>query len=158
MLKPFVSEFRPDLFVRLARHWLGGEAYNAPPLANFLNNLKTRADIGTKLTVPYSASIQHPQTWFQRHLLRRFWENGVLVTSCHAILGRNSAKIQMLLECRISKKSATNKHLNMYNRTLYKTAISDFSKFRTLYHSTLFWTLYTLYKIALKIKIWINRK
>ena len=41
----------------LTRHWLGGLAKNAPPLANFLNNLKTSADIDAKLTVPYTASF-----------------------------------------------------------------------------------------------------
>ena len=49
----------------------GGGSYNAP-LANFLNNLKTRADIGAKLTVPYSASIWHPQIKFQRNSFRSF--------------------------------------------------------------------------------------
>ena len=79
----------------------GGGAKNAPPIANFLNNLKTWADIGAKRTVPYSASIWHPETKFKRNPLRHLWENGVLVTSCRAILGRKSANVQMLLECRI---------------------------------------------------------
>ena len=81
---------------------LAGGAYNAP-LANLLNNVKTRAGFDAKLTVPYSASIWHPQTRFQRNPSRSFWENSVLVTSCHAIFGRKSANIQMLLECRLLK-------------------------------------------------------
>ena len=57
----------------LTRHWLGGGANIAPlPLANFLNNFKTRADIDATLTVPYSASIWHPQTKFQENPLRSF--------------------------------------------------------------------------------------
>ena len=32
-----------------------------------------------------------------------FLENGILVMSCHAILGRKSPDIQMLLECRLFK-------------------------------------------------------
>ena len=80
-----------------------GGAYNAPPPANFLNNSKKRADIDAKLTVPYSAPIWHPQTKFQRNPPRNFWEKGVLVKLCLAILGRKMANIQMLLECRILK-------------------------------------------------------
>ena len=33
--------------------------YNAPPLANFLDNLKTSADVDAKLAAPYAASIWH---------------------------------------------------------------------------------------------------
>ena len=55
---------------RLARHWLGG-TYNAP-LENFLNNLKSGADIGAKLAVPYTALIWHIRIKFQRHLSKRF--------------------------------------------------------------------------------------
>ena len=46
---------------------LAGGHITPPPLANFLNNLKMRAGIGAKLTVPYSESIWHPQTKFQRN-------------------------------------------------------------------------------------------
>ena len=44
----------------------GGGAY-MPPLASFLNNLKTRADVDAKLTVPYSVSILHPEATFLRN-------------------------------------------------------------------------------------------
>ena len=81
-----LSAFRA---LSLTRHWLGGGgAHNAPPLANFLKNLKKREDIDAKLTVRYSTSIWHPQTKFQQNPSRTFWENGVLVMSCLAILGQ----------------------------------------------------------------------
>ena len=35
------------------------------PLANFLNNLKTRADIDAKLAMPHSVSIGHIHTKFR---------------------------------------------------------------------------------------------
>ena len=55
------------------------------PLAGFLNNLKTRAAIDAKLTVPYSVANWHLETKFQRNLSRILRENCILVTSCHAI-------------------------------------------------------------------------
>ena len=92
--EPKSPPFNPPL----AGRW--GEYRPPPHLVNFLNNLKAKSDIDAKLTVRYSASLWHPQTKFQRNLLRSVWENEVLVTSCHAILGRTSANIQMLLERR----------------------------------------------------------
>ena len=50
----------------------GGGEYRSPPLANFLNNFKTRQDIGAKVTVPNSASIWDPQTKFQQNPSRSF--------------------------------------------------------------------------------------
>ena len=45
--------------------WKGG-AYNAPPLADFLNNLKSRKDIDAKLRIPYQTSIWDLYTSFSK--------------------------------------------------------------------------------------------
>ena len=45
----------------------GGDALRHPTLASLLNNLKTSADIETKLAVPYTALIWDIHTKFQRN-------------------------------------------------------------------------------------------
>ena len=109
-------------------------AYKRPSHpANFLNHLKTKADIDAILTVPYSASIWHPQNKISAKSVKKFWENTVLVTSCYAILGKKTANIQMLLECRMLKYNVTSKHQKMSNYTLHITIfqIFDFLLFLT---------------------------
>ena len=61
------------LYVRVNPPLAGGRK-TPPPLANFLNNLKTSAYINAKLTVPYTASIWHIHTKFQRNPSEFFFE------------------------------------------------------------------------------------
>ena len=92
---------RVSSFCALNPPLAGRGAHNAPPPSELSQHLKTRADIGVKPTVPYSALIWHQQTKFGRNPSKSFWENDLLVTSCNAIFGQNTANIQMLLEGRI---------------------------------------------------------
>ena len=108
----------------------GGRAYNASFLENFLDNFKTSADINAKQAVSYTASISHIHTQSERNPPKGFWENGVLVTSCHTILGRKTADIQWLLECRVLKRNTGKKRYpKMPNTAFYKMAISDYPYF-----------------------------
>ena len=52
-----------------------------------------------------------------------FKENGVLMTSYQAILGKKTVNIQMLLKCRVLNWNAAKKHQKMSNYTLYKMVI-----------------------------------
>ena len=66
MLGMKASNFNPPL--------AGGGGRITAPLANFLNNLKTSADIDGKLAVPYAASIWHIQQNFseiRRNLFKK---------------------------------------------------------------------------------------
>ena len=59
-----------------------------PPLSNIRDNLRTTWDIATKLSVPYRTSIWHLVWKFCQIWSENFWENDVLVTSCHEILSK----------------------------------------------------------------------
>ena len=51
------------------------------------------------------------------------------MTSCHAILGRKTANIQMLLECRLSKWNASNQHQKGAKLHALQNVYLGFSKF-----------------------------
>ena len=67
-----------------------------PPHSRIFSIAQKRPQISTKkLVLPYSASIWRILTNFQKNPLRNFWENGVLVTSCPAILYRSVQEMVM---------------------------------------------------------------
>ena len=63
---------------------------NIALLPDFLDSSKTAAYIDAKFSVASPASIWRLPPKFQKNPSINFWENGVLVTSCFAILGEKS--------------------------------------------------------------------
>ena len=82
VLRHFMALHTEECITTSCDYWefnppLAGGSIPPSLLANFLNNSIARADIDAKVTIPYSASIWHPQTKFQRNPWRSVWENGV---------------------------------------------------------------------------------
>ena len=75
----------------------GGQILPPPLLPDFLDSSNTAANIDVKLSVASPAWIWRLPAKFQKIPSRNFWENGVLVTSCPAILGKK--KQQMFEGC-----------------------------------------------------------
>ena len=104
-------------------------AYSAPPLSNIRDNFTTTHDIATKHSVPYRTSIWRIVWKFCQIRLEFFWENGVSVTSCHAILSQKwSSAISIADQC-LMKQIANKRSQNKGNWVLYKMVISDFQIF-----------------------------
>ena len=75
------------VWYHLTRDPLGGGG-RLSPLPDFLDSSKTAAGIDAKVSVPCSATIWHLPSKFQKSSSRKLWGNGVLKTSCFAILGK----------------------------------------------------------------------
>ena len=78
-----------DVYHKPAPRWVGA---NIAPLPDFLDSSKMATDIDAKPSVPSPVSIWRLPSKFQKNPSRIFWKNGVLMTSCFAILGKKNGK------------------------------------------------------------------
>ena len=86
-------------------------------LLDFLDSSKTAADIHAKLSETSPVSIWCLPKKNQKNLSRTFWENGVLLTSGFAILGKNSKCLKAArmfgFEARHNQKTPNSVKLNV---------------------------------------------
>ena len=102
---------------------------NIPPLRDIRHSSETALDIDMKLLVPYGTIILRLPWKFCANRKKNLWENDVLVTSCHAILGHKWTKIRSVVDCSILKQIANKNRQIEGNQILYKMAILVFRNF-----------------------------
>ena len=101
-----VCIYGAEIILRMCKifnpHPAGGQKL-PPPLPDFIDSSQTVADINAKLSVSSPTSIWCLPPKFQRNQLRKFWENGILLTLCFAILNKKTANLSTLLDCSVLK-------------------------------------------------------